>query len=145
MKYYIYTDGASRGNPGNSASGYHIYDEHYSLVKKYSFYNGKITNNAAEYIAIVTALREMLALFGSGVEIELYCDSRLVINQLAGNFKVKNEKLKELNFEAKDCLNKFKHFSLVNPRRENKYIQLVDKDLNDLLDDMEKRMLGSVK
>ncbi len=138
MRYYVYTDGASRGNPGHSASGYCVYDENYALVKSNFFYNGRITNNAAEYTAIVAALKDMEKEFGVENEIELYCDSRLVINQLAGNFKVKDPKMKKLNGEAKELLLKFKKYELFNPRRENKYIQIVDKELNVLLDKIEK-------
>jgi ribonuclease HI len=135
MKVCIYTDGASRGNPGESASGYLIFDAKHSLLEEEVFYNGVCTNNVAEYKAIVAALKRALKEHGNEVELVLHSDSRLVVNQLAGNYKIKDAKLKLLNKEARTLLKKFRKYELLNVPRENKYVSMVDKALNDFLDE----------
>ena len=64
MGIEIYTDGAARGNPGASASGYVIYDPSGRQLAKNTIYNGIKTNNQAEYIAIIAALKEAGRLSG---------------------------------------------------------------------------------
>jgi len=64
MDLYIYTDGASRGNPGKSASGYLILDSSNKPLLKEVFYNGRKTNNFAEYMAIIAALEKVAKLYG---------------------------------------------------------------------------------
>ncbi|MGC8547876.1 MAG: ribonuclease HI family protein [Candidatus Micrarchaeia archaeon] len=144
MKLLIYTDGASRGNPGKSASGYCIYDSQYNLLKQDVFYNGIATNNEAEYKAIVAALKAALE-FGKDSEIVLSSDSKLAINQLLGKFKIKSGELKKLNNEATRLLGMFKSYRLENPRRSNSYISKVDKQLNLFLDEMEKKEKAQTK
>ncbi len=144
MKLLIYTDGASRGNPGKSASGYCIYDSQYNLLKQDVFYNGIATNNEAEYKAIVAALKAALG-FGKDSEIVLSSDSKLAINQLLGKFKIKSGELKKLNNEATRLLSMFKSYRLENPRRSNSYISKVDKQLNLFLDEMEKKENAQTK
>ncbi len=133
-RIYVYTDGASRGNPGESASGYYLLDGRQKLVGKNVFYNGTCTNNVAEYKAVISALKRVLDDFGQDIEIVLHSDSNLIINQLAGNYKIKEPALKRLNSEADKLLKKFKNKKLLNVRRENRYISLVDKELNMFLD-----------
>lgn len=134
MTLYIYTDGASRGNPGESASGYLIFDARHRLLEEEVFYNGVCTNNVAEYKAIVAALKRALKEHGSAVELVLHSDSELVVNQLAGNYRIRDAKLQPLNREAKSLLKKFKKYELLSVRRENRYVSMVDKALNDFLD-----------
>ncbi|MEM3211806.1 MAG: reverse transcriptase-like protein, partial [Candidatus Micrarchaeaceae archaeon] len=91
----------------------------------------------------IAALKAALV-FGA-VEIALYSDSKLAINQLMGNFKIKSGNLKKLNNETKELLHKFKKYTLENPRRSNEYISAVDKDLNVFLDSVEKKERGQKK
>jgi len=135
MKLYVYTDGASRGNPGESASGYLIFDAWHSLFEKEVFYNGVCTNNVAEYKAIIAALKRALKEHGVAVELVLHSDSQLVVNQLAGNYRIRDTKLQPLNREAKPLLKKFKSYELLSVRRENRYVSMVDKELNAFLDE----------
>lgn len=134
MDLYIYTDGAARGNPGKSASGFRIYDSKHNLLTKNSFYNGERTNNAAEYIAVIAALKDAREKFGVGNDLELFSDSKLVISQLNGSFKIKSRDLMRLYDEASALLALFKSYKLNNVPRENEYIVLVDKELNVTLD-----------
>ena len=100
MKFYVYTDGAARGNPGGVLPGLVVLDVKRRVVLKKSFYNGIKTNNVAEYLAIIAALKILIEQYGSGDQIELFSDSELVVNQLNHNYKVKDKRLKELNKEA---------------------------------------------
>ncbi len=134
MHVYVYTDGASRNNPGKSASGYEIFDSGHKLVAKESVYNGIRTNNQAEYIALITALDKLGRELGFDNEVELYSDSQLMIRQLKGEYKVKEEDLKVLHVQAKDLLKRFNSVKLNNVPRENRHISDVDASLNELLD-----------
>ncbi|MGI0141271.1 MAG: ribonuclease HI family protein [Candidatus Micrarchaeales archaeon] len=138
MAFYVYTDGAARGNPGPSASGYLVLDEKRKLIVKNSFYNGKQTNNIAEYLAIIAALKKVHSEYGSSASILLYSDSELVVNQLTMNYKVRDKKLKALHSEALKLALKFTGCKFANVRREDKYVSMVDRELNELLDSIKK-------
>lgn len=125
----IYTDGASRGNPGPAAAGYVVDGMPYG--KKL----GKQTNNYAEYMAIVLGLekaKEILEKKSSEAEIEVRMDSELATRQLNGLYKVKNAGIKPLFERVKKLAEEFQgvKFSHV-PREEN---QAADKAANDALD-----------
>ena len=90
MEITIYTDGAARGNPGLSASGYMIMKENKAEIKTV-FSNGAKTNNYAEYAAVIAALKKVVSVYGNEIEITLYSDSQLVVNQLNNKFKVKDK------------------------------------------------------
>ncbi len=94
MKLFIYTDGASRGNPGHASFGFTISDEHGKLIHEQGEYIGITTNNVAEYTAVLRAFKYLKKKFTERLEIELFADSRLVVEQLSGSFKIKNPKLK---------------------------------------------------
>ncbi len=134
MLLNIYTDGASRNNPGKSASGYELLDSDRNTLMQKSFYNGIKTNNEAEYLAIIAALMAASETYGYDAEIDLYSDSRLVISQLNGVFKVKSHELKKLHKDAMELVGKFRACRLHNVPRENEYITRVDAELNRLLD-----------
>ncbi|MDE1825565.1 MAG: ribonuclease HI family protein [Candidatus Micrarchaeota archaeon] len=133
MRFHIYTDGAARGNPGESASGYVIFDRRKRLVARRFFYNGIATNNVAEYLAIVAALKKVSEEIGESEAI-VVSDSELVVNQLKGNYKVKDSKLKPLYNQAIVLAKSLKKCEFANEPRENMYISMVDKALNELLD-----------
>ena len=99
-KIIIYTDGGSRGNPGPAGIGVVILNEKNQVIKKYSEYLGKATNNEAEYQAVVFALKKVKALFGKKkirtFNIEVKSDSELLINQLNGKYKVLGLKIQPL-------------------------------------------------
>lgn len=137
-KLTIYTDGAARGNPGPSASGFMAYREG-SLVHRHFEYNAIATNNYAEYKAVLLALRWCASSGGgSGLSIELYSDNELVVRQLRMEYKIKSKALKPLNDEIKDLANRFKGVVFKNVPRENMYIAAVDRALNELLDRIQK-------
>ncbi|MBA1335969.1 MAG: hypothetical protein HPY66_1788 [Firmicutes bacterium] len=125
-KLIIYTDGGSRGNPGDAGIGIAIFDEEENLVAEISRYIGTQTNNIAEYYALVRALEEALTLNAKSVEI--YLDSELVVKQVNGEYKVKNEGLIPLYGIVKAYLDKFEKYSIRHVRRENN--KLADKLAN---------------
>jgi len=141
MDLYIYTDGASRGNPGKSASGYLILDSSNKPLLKEVFYNGRKTNNFAEYMAIIAALEKVAKLYGYENNITLTSDSEVAVKQINGLYKVKEKHLKELNKRVIELASKFKSCKFQNAKRENKYIAIVDRELNRFLDKMEDNII----
>ena len=114
---YIYTDGSVRGNPGNAAIAFTIYDENRKIISEKSEFIGIRTNNVAEYMALISALEEA-SKFCRG-EIFCFSDSKLIINQIRGDYKTKKKHLKELYLELKNKENSFKIV---------KYARLSEKD-----------------
>lgn len=138
MELHIYTDGASRGNPGESASGYHIFDSNHRLVLKGIFYNGIKTNNFAEYNAILSALAKVAGVYGFNNDVTVISDSEIAIKQINGLYKVKDDALKELNGKVKRLAKKFAKCTFKNVAREDAHVSAVDRDLNRLLDKIKK-------
>lgn len=96
MNITVYTDGGARGNPGPAAIGVVIKkkdEKGKEKVIEVSKRIGETTNNVAEYTAVVEALRVLKSSYGT---IDFFLDSTLVVNQLNGNFKVKDPALREL-------------------------------------------------
>lgn len=91
-KLTVYVDGASRGNPGRAGVGIIIYDDKKNVLRKVKQYLGKTTNNVAEYIALIYGLQE--GLIRRAKHITIYTDSELVVKQLEGSYRIKNELLK---------------------------------------------------
>ncbi len=116
MRAIIHTDGASSGNPGPSGVGgvVNFKGKIYEIAEPI----GIATNNIAEYTSLIMALELALEL---GVkEAEVYMDSELVVRQVLGVYKVKNEGLKPLYKQAHKLSIKFNKFSISHlPREEN--------------------------
>ena len=94
----VFTDGASRGNPGEAGIGIIIYDEDDEIVKKWNEYIGKTTNNQAEYLALLKSL-ELISEIKKTLPVEFvefFADSELMVKQLRLEYKVKDEGLKPL-------------------------------------------------
>lgn len=100
MKYIVYTDGGSRGNPGPSGCGIFLYSLDESVVERRYKALGVATNNIAEYTAALLWITRATEL--GATEIELRADSQLVIEQLSGNYKIKNAQLKEIYLQIQD-------------------------------------------
>jgi len=116
---YIYTDGASRGNPGEAGAGIIIFNENGKIIKKIKKYLGNTTNNVAEYLALIIALQEALKLKGD--VIHLFTDSELIVRQIKGIYKVRDRKMRALTNEVKKLLSKFIQYDIICiDRRKNK-------------------------
>ncbi len=97
MEILINTDGGARGNPGPAASAFVATDTSGNLHQKRGKYLGVATNNFAEYQGVVLALEWVKELVGERIDkIQFFLDSNLVVNQLNGNFKVKEGSLQKL-------------------------------------------------
>lgn len=112
-KVIIYTDGASRGNPGPSGAGVVFCNEKKQPIKKYGKYLGdKLTNNEAEYKAVIFALKKFKAVFSKKVsketEIKIKSDSQLLVNQIKGDYKIENERIGKLFLEVWNLKQDFK-------------------------------------
>jgi len=99
MKGSIFTDGGARGNPGPAASGAVLKDENKNTIDIKGKYLGTSTNNVAEYEGIILGL--LTAKKHDITDLECFLDSELVVKQLKGLYKVKNEGLKELFIKVK--------------------------------------------
>jgi ribonuclease HI len=93
MTILAYTDGASRGNPGESGVGIVLKDELGNLIASQYGYIGKATNNIAEYTALAACLKLVQATECS--RLVVHSDSELMVRQLNGQYKVKNARLKK--------------------------------------------------
>lgn len=129
MKLTIFTDGGARGNPGPAAIGVVIKNKDELLFEE-GKYIGETTNNQAEYQAVVLALEKALE-FG-GTDIDFYSDSELVIKQLRGEYKVRNEDLAQQFLKIWNLQNKFQTVKYNHVYREkNKH---ADRLVNEALD-----------
>ncbi|HTL39556.1 MAG TPA: ribonuclease HI family protein [Methylomirabilota bacterium] len=129
-KISIHTDGGARGNPGPSAVGVVISDQDGRIIKKIGQVIGIKTNNQAEYEALILALTEAKAL--AAEQVECFLDSELVVKQVQGLYKVREEGLKPLASKVLSLTASFSQISFKHvPREKN---QLADKLVNEALD-----------
>lgn len=138
-KLLIFTDGGARGNPGPAGIGVVLWEDigqgqglkHIENIKAYI---GEHTNNFAEYTALITALERALNL---GYKIvECYLDSELVVRQLTGKYKVREESLKPMAAKVLALTNKFSSISFTHIRREKN--KEADKLVNEAIDEFMK-------
>jgi ribonuclease HI len=112
----IYADGAARGNPGPAGIGVVVSDERGRTVAEISEGIGEATNNVAEYRAAIEGLR--IAAERRAMEVLLRSDSRLLVEQLSGRFRVKSPTLQRLHDEARKLLAGFERVTIEHVPRE---------------------------
>ena len=112
----LFTDGASRGNPGQAGAGIAIFDEEGNELVGTGQYLGQCTNNEAEYRALLFGLAKC-GEFGRG-RLKVHLDSELIVKQIRGEYRVKHPNLKPLFQEAMQKLSEFSSFSVTHVRRE---------------------------
>lgn len=112
----LYTDGASRGNPGPAGAGIVIFDERGQELFSRGVYLGTCTNNVAEYKALKLGLAEAQR-FGAK-RLQVHLDSELIVRQLQGVYKVKDAKLQPLYQEVVALLRTFAKTDVTHVRRE---------------------------
>ena len=137
MSIRINTDGGARGNPGPAACAFVVTDENGGLIHQQGFYLGVATNNQAEYQAVIEALKWLSQQTTKDHQLiaNFYLDSQLVVNQLKGEFKVKNENLKIKKLEIEKLLGQLDQLEIRNfcfVRREQN--QAADHLVNQTLD-----------
>lgn len=113
----IYTDGAARGNPGPAGAGALITDSEGRMLAEICRYLGETTNNQAEYQALLLALKEAVNL--KATRLTIYTDSELMVRQIKGEYKVKNDGLKTVFQEVFNLLRHFGAYTINHVPREN--------------------------
>jgi ribonuclease H / adenosylcobalamin/alpha-ribazole phosphatase len=130
VKARLSTDGGARGNPGPAAFGYVLEADDGTVLAAHGERIGVATNNVAEYRALIAGLEKALEL---GLdEVEVVSDSELLVKQMTGEYRVKNEALKELSHEAGRLARRIGDVSYTAVRREHN--ELADKLVNEALD-----------
>lgn len=112
----VHCDGASRGNPGPAGIGVQITDDDGTVVAEIARGLGIATNNQAEYTAVIEGLRRALEL--GATRVTLRSDSRLLVEQLSGRFRVKNPTLQRLHKEVRDVAARFERVEYEHVPRE---------------------------
>lgn len=129
-KLYVHTDGGSRGNPGPSAAGIVIKNESGEVISAYGEYLGIQTNNFAEYTAVISALTKAKEL--GAEEILLTADSKLVVEQLNRNWKVKHPNIQPLFLKCWNLMQGFKKVTIKHTLRAGN--KEADAEVNKVLD-----------
>jgi ribonuclease HI len=130
MKARLSTDGGARGNPGPAAYGYVLETEEGTVLAAHGETIGIATNNVAEYRALIEGLRKAGELQVD--EVEVVSDSELLVRQMSGDYKVKNEALRRLYEEATELADRMKKVTYTAVRREHN--ELADRLVNEALD-----------
>ena len=130
MKARLFTDGGARGNPGPAAYGFVIEAEDGTVLAAHGERIGVATNNVAEYRALIAGL-DRAAELGLG-EVEVVSDSELLVKQMSGVYRVKNDALRALSLEAARHARAVGKVTYTAVRREQN--KLADKLVNDALD-----------
>jgi ribonuclease HI len=130
LRARLSTDGGARGNPGPAAFGYVLEADDGTVLDARGEAIGVATNNVAEYSALVAGLEKAAEL---GVtELEVVSDSELLVKQMTGEYRVKNETLAELNEEAERLARRVGRVRYTAVRREHN--ELADRLVNEALD-----------
>ena len=144
-KVILYTDGGSRGNPGIAGAGVAIVSAAGQILKTASKSLGHMTNNEAEYHAVIFGLETLKKTFGKekvkDLNIEVRLDSELVKKQLSGEYQTKEEHLWPLFMKIwNKRVADFPHLTFIHiPREDN---ALADKMANEAMDAVEQQKLG---
>jgi len=136
-KLFVYSDGGSRGNPGHAACAFVVYNKENEQIFSDGRYLDITTNNQAEYQGVLMALKYLENKFGNDLktplEIHIFLDSKLIVEQMNGNYKIKSEELKPIYWQIRELIMKlgsritFEHI----PREKN---HVADKIVNITID-----------
>jgi ribonuclease H / adenosylcobalamin/alpha-ribazole phosphatase len=130
VKAKLSTDGGARGNPGPAAYGYVLEAEDGTVLAAHGEAIGVATNNVAEYRALVAGLEKAVE---AGVsDLEVVSDSELLVKQMKGDYRVKNEALRELSLQAARLARQVGRVRWTAVRREHN--ELADRLVNEALD-----------
>lgn len=130
----IYTDGGARGNPGPAAIGIVVCDSDDSVIKEFGEYIGKATNNQAEYRALIRGL-EIAANYTSD-EVVCVSDSELVVRQMAGKYRIRNEEMRKLAEDVTEKSRSFRSVRYLNQPRMTGHLARADALVNETLDNI---------
>jgi probable phosphoglycerate mutase len=130
VKAVLYTDGGARGNPGPAAFGYVLEAEDGTILASEGEAIGVATNNVAEYRGLIAGLARAAEL--EVAEVEVRSDSELVVKQMRGEYRVKNETLRLLSLEASRLARRLESVAYIHVPREHN--ELADRLVNEALD-----------
>jgi ribonuclease HI len=130
VKLRLYTDGGARGNPGPAAYGFVLEGPGGEVVFARGEAIGVATNNVAEYSGLVAGLEKALEL--DATEVEVVSDSELMVKQMRGEYRVRNEALRELSTKAARLARRVDTVSYRHVRRDQN--ELADRLVNEALD-----------
>jgi ribonuclease H / adenosylcobalamin/alpha-ribazole phosphatase len=130
VKAKLSTDGGARGNPGPAAYGYVLEAEDGTVLAAHGEAIGVATNNVAEYRALVAGLEKAVEVGVS--DLEVVSDSELLVKQMKGDYRVKNEALRELSLQAARLARQVGRVRWTAVRREHN--ELADRLVNEALD-----------
>src|SRR6201993_1056581 len=131
MKVIVEADGGSRGNPGPAGFGSVVWSEdHSTVLAEVKEAIGTATNNVAEYRGLIAGLTEAARL--GATEVEARLDSKLVVEQMSGRWKVKHPDIAGLHGQARRLAAGFEHVSFTwVPREQNSH---ADRLANEAMD-----------
>lgn len=127
----VFTDGASRGNPGAAAAAFVVIDSNDQVIHEQADYLGLTTNNTAEYTALLHASTWLISgtleqLYPNGVAIQFFADSELMVKQINGIYKIKEPHIQNLASQILPKLKQLSNWSLSHiPRSANKHADLL--------------------
>ncbi|HUQ21614.1 MAG TPA: ribonuclease HI family protein [Gaiellaceae bacterium] len=130
MRAKLSTDGGARGNPGPAAFAYVLEAEDGTVLAAHGEAIGVATNNVAEYSALIAGLEKAVELHVR--ELEVISDSELMVKQMRGEYRVKNEALRELSLRASRLARELGRVTYTAVRREQN--RLADQLVNEALD-----------
>jgi ribonuclease HI len=130
VKARLFTDGGARGNPGPAAYGFVLETEDGTVLAAEGEAIGTATNNVAEYSGLIAGLQKAVDL--QVPEVEVVSDSELMVKQMRGEYRVKNEALRELYDEATALARRLGNVEYRHVKRAHN--ELADKLVNDALD-----------
>lgn len=141
-RYVIEADGGSRGNPGPAAYGTVVRDASDGrVIAEAAGYLGETTNNVAEYTGLVTGL-QIVARLNPDARVEARLDSKLVVEQMSGRWKIKHPDMRQLALQARDAFPPTQVTYTWVPREQNK---LADALVNESLDAVEFGADGAIE
>jgi ribonuclease HI len=129
--FILYSDGASRGNPGNGGGGAVLYDGSGTVIATVKRYLGVCTNNEAEYRALMLGLEE--ALKREIKNLTIFLDSELLVRQIMGIYRVKNKNLQGLMHEVRKLLSRLDTYTVEHVMREKN--RVADSLANEAIDE----------
>jgi len=130
VKAKLWTDGGARGNPGPAAYAYVLEAEDGTVLAAHGEAMGVATNNVAEYSALLAGLEKAVELDVD--ELEVVSDSELMVKQMRGEYKIKNEALRGLSFRGAELARRIGKVTYTAVRREHN--ELADRLVNEALD-----------
>ena len=131
----VFTDGASRGNPGKSGIGIVIKDASAKILTTYKEFIGEESNNSAEYKALIKSIDIIKSLNQNFSLIQFFSDSELIVRQITGKYKIKNQNLIKLSLHFWNSMNELnKKFKITHITRDKNI--LADKLANEAIDEL---------